>query len=451
MYDEFLWAPEKLGKYKIIRETGRKSSSYAAVFKAIEIHTGEEVAIKILNPYFLDMPSNINLKGYIIRSFFKSANYWKELSEKLPDCIVKILHFDEIESEGYDGKKRAYYYIVMEWMDGALDDVLKMNLSYEEKKEIFLKIVEILARLHSQGKYHGDLRPSNILFIRKAEKINNWLFKLSDLTMSSVEEWDVRAREGVAKEDSTERSNRKFKPLKTFNPQLSDVLTLGKIAYYLFTGHIIEDPKRAIAPSTFDSKVRELDEIILGLLKGAYSNAQEVLVEMSKIFQVKGGELTFDYRVYVEGFEHLESRGCIFIALDSKFLNIMLSPERDTLGIVNRKISLTLNRRGDFVELNRNNILFEFPQQLIFSSSELKNLSLAIIHDGFNVTLVPKEANTWRVMNYDIEYKDAKISRKIGEVTLEYDHRFQLIKILGKIKIETTRYDGYLIISIVRR
>jgi len=133
--------------YRIVRKLGRGGMS--TVYSGIQERLERTVAIKILNPALLENEE-------VARRFEKEASIAAGLYHT---NIVRI--FDT-------GKTENHHFIVMEYLEKTLKDLMKDNPEGKIHPELALDIVEeILQALefaHFRGVYHRDIKPANIMF-----------------------------------------------------------------------------------------------------------------------------------------------------------------------------------------------------------------------------------------------------------------------------------------------
>jgi hypothetical protein len=133
-----------LGNYHILEEVGR--GGMATVFRAKDLDSNQEVAIKILSPYVAQEPK------------FK-ARFEQEISVLLnlqhPN-IVPVLDYGEIGD---------YSYIVMPFLTaGTLSQRLTQGpLPLKAAADVVHQISQALDYAHARGVVHRDLKPSNIM------------------------------------------------------------------------------------------------------------------------------------------------------------------------------------------------------------------------------------------------------------------------------------------------
>jgi serine/threonine protein kinase len=135
---------EKIGPYEIVEQQGQ--GGMAMVFKAYHAALDRHVAIKALNPAYMDDPS-------FLARFQREARVVARLEH--PN-IVPI--YDAAEHEGRP-------YLVMKFIEGeTLKQRLKRGpLLLEEGLHIIKAVGQALTFAHKQGVLHRDIKPSNIL------------------------------------------------------------------------------------------------------------------------------------------------------------------------------------------------------------------------------------------------------------------------------------------------
>jgi serine/threonine protein kinase len=131
-------------KYKIGDMLG--SGGYGTLFRARNIRTNEEVAVKV-------EPINNNTK--LLKNETKIYQYLNSFCQK---GIPKVLWY---------GSDKVNYYMVMELLGSSLKEVKNSNI-----ESICIQIINRLEFIHSKQLIHRDVKPENFLFgILKNEDI----------------------------------------------------------------------------------------------------------------------------------------------------------------------------------------------------------------------------------------------------------------------------------------
>jgi serine/threonine protein kinase len=123
-------------KYKIGDILG--SGGYGTLFRAINVRTNEEVAVKV-------EPINNNTK--LLKNETKIYQYLNSFCQK---GIPKVLWY---------GSDKVNYYMVMELLGSSLKEV-----NYSTIQLIGIQIVNRLEFIHSKQLIHRDIKPDNFLF-----------------------------------------------------------------------------------------------------------------------------------------------------------------------------------------------------------------------------------------------------------------------------------------------
>lgn len=134
----------QLGHYRIEELVAR--SGMASIYRAIDMRTGRQVAIKKPHP---DMEAD----PVLFDRFTREIEIGKRLDHP---GIMKVL----------DSGEPGQVYMVMEWVDGRLLRKLlaeNRNLPRERACAITIAICDALDYIHRNGVVHRDLKPENIM------------------------------------------------------------------------------------------------------------------------------------------------------------------------------------------------------------------------------------------------------------------------------------------------
>ncbi|CAD8076578.1 unnamed protein product [Paramecium sonneborni] len=131
---------------------------YGTVYRGVDMHTRETVAIKELSHGFNDQ--GINAQALREIEILRSLN------------CEQIVLFKEL---AYQNRKT---YIIMEFIEEDLLTAMRRDIFTEvQAKQIMFQVLKGLAYLHDQGIIHRDLKPNNILH-------KNLTIKICDLGMA---------------------------------------------------------------------------------------------------------------------------------------------------------------------------------------------------------------------------------------------------------------------------
>ena len=141
------------GKFKLESQIGR--GGHGLVFKATDLESGEQRALKILNQNVTEDPQ------YTVR-------LWREaqsLQALWDSSVVRVYGFGTDEAMGY-------VYMAMELIQGetlsqhlASIELFGDRMSSYRVLEVLNPIARTLHTAHSKGIIHRDLKPSNIIMI----------------------------------------------------------------------------------------------------------------------------------------------------------------------------------------------------------------------------------------------------------------------------------------------
>jgi serine/threonine-protein kinase len=133
-----------LGPYHILEQIGQGGMS--SVFKALDMHNQNHVAVKVLSPYIAHEPR-------FRARFEREVKLLKRLQHS---NIVPILDFGETEGLAY---------IVMPYIGtGTLHDRLQDGpLDVQTGARVTAQVAAALSLAHSMGVIHRDVKPSNVL------------------------------------------------------------------------------------------------------------------------------------------------------------------------------------------------------------------------------------------------------------------------------------------------
>jgi len=152
------WDPETLQAKRNFHELYKLGEmigegNYSEVYSAIELATGTEVAVKVVDKSDLDESDIREIKGEV-----------SILGELDHPNIIRLFGFFE------DDRK---FYICTEMMKGGelFDEIVDREFFWErDAQEVIKTLAAALAYMHSRGIVHRDLKPENILLTTKDKK-----------------------------------------------------------------------------------------------------------------------------------------------------------------------------------------------------------------------------------------------------------------------------------------
>jgi len=224
---------EKLGsQYEPIRRLG--GGEYSNVYLVRNKATGKELALKILDYYFLiqklkkENIDNSKLRfDEIKKRFITEANLYKKIEH--PN-IVKIHEMGVVEEEK-DSIEIPYFF--MDYVKGSsLDAVIKKEapLPIERVMEIAGNILSALEVIHKNNIVHRDLKPANIMI--EAETGSAILIDFGIAKDSTVSKLTVT---GAMLGTPVYMAPEQFMDSSNVAP-VTDIYSFGMVIYEMLTG-----------------------------------------------------------------------------------------------------------------------------------------------------------------------------------------------------------------------
>jgi eukaryotic-like serine/threonine-protein kinase len=225
-------------RYQVAEFIGK--GGMALVFRAVDLRTGHNVAIKILRPEF-------NEDAEFLGRFQREAVAASKMSHH---NIVNLLDV------GTEGDCR---YLVMEFVRGkTLKEVItdKGKLPPTIAAQIAIRILSALQHAHSNGIIHRDIKPQNILVHSEG------LIKVADFGIARV-----AGSNTISRADTVIGSVHYFSPEQARGEDVSavsDLYSVGIVLYEMLTGHVPfeGDVPVAIAMQHISSAPRPISQFV---------------------------------------------------------------------------------------------------------------------------------------------------------------------------------------------
>ncbi|MHC1786715.1 MAG: protein kinase [Christensenellales bacterium] len=211
-------------RYQIIQCIGE--GGMAVVFRAKDLRTGHDVALKFLRPEFKANPD-------FLSRFDREATAASKMSHH---NIVNLLDV------GYSGDNP---YIVIEYVDGkTLKDIIRerKQLPEDVSCQIAIRILSALQHAHQAGIIHRDIKPQNILVDMKG------YIKVSDFGIARMV--------GANTATMTDANNSVMGSVHYFSPEqargetataASDLYSAGIVLYEMLTGTVPFDGETPVS------------------------------------------------------------------------------------------------------------------------------------------------------------------------------------------------------------
>ncbi len=141
--------PERIGRYRIIRECGR--GGMGTVYEAVQDNPERRVALKMIRP------------GMMTRQLMQRFRYETEFLGRLQHAGVGQI----FEAGVIDLGAGEQPYFVMEFIDGSplLEHIRREELGTSQRLMLFVMVCDAIHHAHQRGVIHRDLKPENILVV----------------------------------------------------------------------------------------------------------------------------------------------------------------------------------------------------------------------------------------------------------------------------------------------
>lgn len=209
-----------LNRYRVEHEVG--SGSFGAVLSAIDLDTGERVAIKSL-----PVQSHASAQTQI-------ARFRREMK-----IISALVHRNIIGIYDFGQTEHGVLFMVLEYVDGqVLNEVLQAGpLAPRQVISICEQIASALLLAHHRGIIHRDLKPANIMLVPHND---DYVVKVLDFgTAKLLKQIDDAPIEELTREGMAVGTPRYIAPEQARGQQVgpwSDLYALGLLMYEMLTG-----------------------------------------------------------------------------------------------------------------------------------------------------------------------------------------------------------------------
>src|SRR5688572_17252861 len=228
---------QTLDHYRIESKLGE--GGMGVVYKAYDIHLDRTVAIKVLPPGKVGDPVRI-------QRFVQEAKAASALNHP---GIVTI--YDIRSQEGID-------FIVMEYLDGkGLDELIAhKGLRPAQALRYGIQIADALARAHSVGIIHRDVKPANLMVTAEGR------VKILDFGLAKLAEAESSPEAATFEERPITEEGTVFGTAFYMSPEQaegrkldgrSDIFSFGTVLYEMVTG---------LKPFTGESRLSLLTKIV---------------------------------------------------------------------------------------------------------------------------------------------------------------------------------------------
>jgi serine/threonine-protein kinase len=266
----------QLGDYQLLKKIG--SGAMGAVYKARQLSTGREVALKALFQHIADTPK-------LLERFYREVQ------------AAKVLNHPNIVRGFEAGQDHGFHYFAMEYVDGDslqkwLSRVGKMSLG--DALHVILGCARALEYAHGKEIIHRDIKPDNILIS------SDGVPKLADLGMVKMLDEDMSLTQtGHAVGTPWYMPLEQAKSAKDADARC-DIYALGCVFYALltgrppFTGKTMVDVIQAKEAGTFpparqaNTEVSERVDLILAkmtakLPRYRYQTCAELIKDLESV------------------------------------------------------------------------------------------------------------------------------------------------------------------------
>lgn len=297
-----------LGRYKVTKEIG--SGGMSRVYIADDLRTGDTVAVKVLHSHLL---REGNAKNADPKKRFEQE--FKATMALGHDNIVKVTDHGFTDA--------GLPFMVMEYIKGhSLEQLLRAQnrLKLSQFYTVFFQTLSALTHAHERGVVHRDVKPSNIMLLKKEQNVN--LVKLLDFGIAKVVmESQSKEAQNITNTGDIFGSPFYMSPEQCKGEDLddrSDIYSLGCVMYQALTGKRPFEGENAyktiylhvnVKPPDFKTTrpdlnlPKKLEAIVLKCLEKKpslrYQEAKQLRHEIERLAQDPDGEEEEEENKYV--------------------------------------------------------------------------------------------------------------------------------------------------------
>ena len=217
-------------KYDLIEEEPIKEGGFGQIYRIRDKKVKTEYILKKIKKEQNNSKKNFSSNKI---SFENEINFLKQVKGK---NILQIIDY-------YENEK--YYYIILEKMDGDLEDMLEQyenGMSSKLIRKIFLQINSGLQIMLKRDKCHRDLKLSNILYSYINDEKTDFVIKIGDFGLATdlkYTQYATNAGTEFFRAPEVEEKIPKYS-------NKCDLYSIGIILFYLKTGEYIFDGERKL-------------------------------------------------------------------------------------------------------------------------------------------------------------------------------------------------------------
>ncbi len=265
------------GRYQLKEQIG--VGGMAIVYRATDLNTGHDVAVKLLRPDFA------HDSDYVTR-FQREA-----------EAASKMTHHNivNLTDVGLDGENR---FLVMEYVQGkTLKQLIqeKGRISPRTATQITIRILSALQHAHENGIIHRDIKPQNILVNTEG------LIKVADFGIARIANSAT-----LTKGDVVMGSVHYFSPEQASGQnadERSDIYSVGVVLYEMLTGRVPfeGDNQVAIAMQHIHNRPEPIEKLVPDVPASLNAVCMKALAKNPVYRYQTAKEMASDLRLVMDG------------------------------------------------------------------------------------------------------------------------------------------------------